>query len=82
MNESTKTTEEFRFGGEEVVAKIKELWRAGNIRHLVLKTKEDKKVFSLTLTIATIVTILLPQLVLIATIIALVLHCSIVIEKE
>ncbi|MCK9344512.1 MAG: DUF4342 domain-containing protein [Candidatus Pacebacteria bacterium] len=82
MTTETKNTEEFRINGGEVWNKIKELVRAGNVRHLVLNNKKDEKILSMTVTIAAILAILAPQIVVILTIIALFFGCSIVIKKD
>ena len=81
MTTETKK-EEFRINGGEVWAKIKELVRAGNVRHLVLNNKKEEKILSMTVTIAAILAILAPQIVVILTIIALFFGCSIVIKKD
>lgn len=82
MNQEKTRKEEFRFDGDKVWEKIKALVRAGNIRHLVLKSKENRAIFSITVTIAVILAILAPQIVVILTLIALFAGYSIVVEKD
>lgn len=82
MTEETKKNEEFRIDGGQVWTKVKELVRAGNMRHLVLNNKKNEKILSMTITIATILAILAPQIVVILVIIALFFGCSIVIKKD
>lgn len=82
MKEETTKKEEFRIDGAEVWAKIKAFAREGNIRHLILKRKNGNTIFSMTVTIGVILTILAPQIVVIITLIALFLGCSVVVEKS
>lgn len=82
MTDKTKRTEEFRFDGEQIWMKIKAFAKAGNIRRVVFRNKKNESIFSLTVTIAVILTIIAPQIVIIVTLVALLIHCSVVIEKE
>ncbi len=81
MTESTRS-EEFQFSGDTLLAKIKEIVRAGNIRRVVIKNEDGRVLIDIPLTIGVVGTLLAPQLAAIGAIAALVLKGSIVIEKE
>ena len=75
-------SEEFQFSGDTLLAKIKEIIRAGNVRRVIIKNEEGKVLIDIPLTLGVVGTLLAPQLAAIGAIAALVLKGSIVIEKE
>jgi len=76
-----RRTEEFRVTGEEVIAKVKELVREGNVRHIVIKNEEGRTLIEVPLTVGAVGAILLPVWAAIGTIAALVGRCTIVVER-
>ena len=75
-------SEEFQLSGDTLIAKIKEVIRAGNVRRIVIKNEEGRVLIDIPLTLGVVGTLLAPQLAAIGAIAALVLKGSIVIEKE
>lgn len=75
-------TEEFRVSGEELLAKIKELIRQGNIRRVMIKDREGKIVMEFPLTIGVVGAVLAPTLAAIGAIAALVSEATLVVEKS
>jgi hypothetical protein len=75
-------TEEFKVSGEEVVAKIKELVREGNIRRIIIKNEEGRVLIEIPLTIGVIGTVLLPVWAAIGAIAALVANLTITVERR
>src|SRR4029450_5408462 len=75
-------SEEFQFSGDTLIAKIKEIIRAGNVRRIVIKNEEGRVLIDIPLTLGVVGTLLAPQLAAIGRIAALVLKGSIVIGKE
>jgi hypothetical protein len=75
-------SEEFQFSGDTLLAKVKEVIRAGNIRRVIIKNEEGRTLVDIPLTIGVVGTLLAPQLAAIGAIAALVMRGSIVIEKE
>ena len=49
MSEEKVRTEEFRVSGEEVLAKIKELIREGNVRRVAIKNEEGRTLIDIPL---------------------------------
>lgn len=82
MTNNTGNKEIFRINGGEVWEKIKGLFRVGMLRHIVFKNKDNEKLFSVTVSIAVIIAIILPQPVIILTLILFILGYSVVVEKE
>jgi hypothetical protein len=79
----TKTTrEEFKVNGEQLLAKVKELFREGNIRRLIIKEKGGKTLIELPVTATVIGVVLAPTLAAVGAIAALVTECTIVVERS
>lgn len=77
-----KSKEEFVVKGEELLAKVKELIREGNIRQITIKNKEGKTLIVLPLTIGVIGAVLAPMLAAVGAIAALVTECTISVERR
>ena len=81
MSEFHTGTEEFRVNGEQLVAKVKEILREGNIRRLVIKDKDGRTLIEVPLTIGVVGVILVPVWAAIGAIAALVAEATVVVEK-
>ena len=81
MSEEKVRTEEFRVDGEELLAKIKNLVKEGNIRRITIKNREGKTVFEIPLTFGVVGALIAPQLAAIGAIAALVTEATVVVEK-
>jgi hypothetical protein len=81
MPETNYRTEEFQINGEEIIAKLKELMREGNIRRITIKNEEGRSLVDVPLTFGLVGVLLAPQLAAIGAIAALVTKCTLVIEK-
>jgi hypothetical protein len=82
MPEEKFRTEEFRVDGEELLAKIKNLIKEGNIRRVIIKDKEGKVVFEIPLTFGVVGALIAPQLAAIGAIAALLTEATVVVEKS
>jgi hypothetical protein len=81
MPETNFRTEEFQINGEEIIAKLKELMREGNIRRITIKNEEGRSLVDIPLTFGLVGVLLAPQLAAIGAVAALVTKCTLVIEK-
>lgn len=82
MEESQGTKEEFRVSGSELIQKVKELIKEGNIRRIIIKGDEDKTLIEIPLTVAVVGAMFLPVLAAVGAIAALVTDCTIVVERK
>jgi hypothetical protein len=82
MTEEKFRTEEFRVDGEELLSKIKNLIKEGNIRRVIIKDKEGKVVFEIPLTFGVVGALIAPQLAAIGAIAALLSEATVVVEKS
>ena len=82
MSQDKFRTEEFRVDGEELLRKIKDLIKEGNIRRVIIKDKEGKTLFEIPLTFGVVGALLAPQLAAIGAIAALLTEATVVVEKR
>ncbi len=82
MTEEKVRTEEFRVNGEDLIARIKNLIKEGNIRKVIIKDKEGKVVFEIPLTFSVVGALIAPQLAAIGAIAALLTEATVVVEKD
>lgn len=78
----TKRTEEFKVNGEDLLKKVKEIVKEGNVRKLTVRDKEGKDLVVLPLTLGVVGIALAPMLAAVGAIAALVTECTIVVERE
>jgi hypothetical protein len=81
MSESKFHTEEFSVNGDEILAKVKELIREGNIRRVIIKDKTGRILVEFPLTLGVVGAALAPVLVAVGAVAALVSEATIVVEK-
>lgn len=80
MTEKTHS-EEFHVNGEELLGKIKNMIKEGNIRRIIIKDKDGKTVFEIPLTFGVVGALIAPQLAAIGAIAALLTEATVVVEK-
>ena len=76
------TEDSFSVSGEELLKKIKELIREGNVREITIENKEGKTVMVLPLTVGVIGAALLPPLAAVGAIAALLSECTIRVKRK
>jgi len=81
MSESKVHTEEFSVNGDEILAKVKELIREGNIRRVIIKDKTGRILVEFPLTLGVVGAALAPVLVAVGAVAALLSEATIVVEK-
>jgi len=78
----TNKKEEFKVSGEELVEKIKEIIKEGNVRKIIIKNEDGESVVEFPLTIGAIGALIAPILAAVGAIAALLTKCTIVVEKK
>jgi Domain of unknown function (DUF4342) len=81
-NMARGTKESFTINGENLVKKIKELIKEGNIRKITIHDKAGKEVMSFPLTIGVVSTVIAPVLAAVGALAALIGECTIAVERE
>jgi hypothetical protein len=80
---STKTkVNSYTINSENLVKKIKEIIKEGNVRRIIIKNKEGRSLMEFPLTVGVVGTMLVPVLAAVGAIAALVKECTISVEKE
>ncbi len=74
--------EEFKVQGEELIKKIKELIKEGNVRKVTIKDKDGKVILSFPLTLGVVGAVLAPLLAAVGAVAALVTECTISVERS
>lgn len=74
--------ETYEVRGEDVLKKVKELIKEGNVRRIIIKDKNDKVLVEFPLTIGVVGAVLAPVLAAVGAIAALVAECTISVERE
>lgn len=78
----TSKTETFKVTGENLIKKIKELVKQGNVRKITIKDKKGKTLIVIPLTIGVVGAVIAPVLAAVGAIAALVTECTISVERE
>lgn len=73
--------EEFRVRGEDLIAKIKEIVKEGNVRRIIVKNEEGKVLVEIPLTLGVVGAVFLPVWAALGAIAALAANLTIVVEK-
>jgi hypothetical protein len=74
--------EEFKVKGEELLKKVNELVKEGNVRKVTIKDKEGKEILSFPLTLGVIGAVVAPILAAVGAVAALVTECTISVERK
>ncbi len=76
------STEEFKVSGKDLVGRVKEIIRQGNIRRVIIKNDKGDTILEIPVTIGVAGALLAPWLAAVGAVAALVTNCSIVVEKR
>ena len=79
---TTTKEESFNVNGEDLLKKVKEIIREGNVRKITIKDKTGKELIVLPLSLGVVGAVFAPALAAVGAIAALVAECSITVEKD
>lgn len=82
MTDENIKKEEFSINGEEVLAKVKEIIKAGHARRIIIRNEKGDDLLVIPLTFAAVGAIIAPVLAAVGALAALVTKCTIVVEKK
>ncbi len=74
--------EEFKVTGDEVIAKVKEILKAGNARKIIIRNEEGKDIIEVPLTLGAVGVLIAPALAAVGAVAALLTKCTIVVVKD
>ena len=78
----SRTTETYATRGEQLLVRVKELIREGNVRRVSIKNDEGRTLVEVPLTVGVVGAALAPALAAIGAIAALVSDCSIEVQRQ
>ncbi len=76
------TQETYEVDGDNLLNKVKEIVREGNVRRLIIKNEEGKRLIEIPLTVGPVGAVLLPAWAAIGVIAAIVTSASIEVERN
>mgnify|MGYP006300079213 CR=1 FL=1 len=77
-----KEKEEFWVKGNDLVDKVKEIIKKGNVTRIIVKNEEGQTLVEIPVTIGVVGTVIAPYVAILGGLAALVTRCKIVIEKQ
>lgn len=81
-DKKTSNQESFKVSGDELLSKIKEIIKEGNVRRVIIKNEEGATIIEFPLTIGAIGVVIAPLLAAVGAMAALITDCTIVVEKR
>ncbi|MGI8419702.1 MAG: DUF4342 domain-containing protein [Candidatus Levyibacteriota bacterium] len=76
-----KKEETFKVSGENLIKKVKELIKEGNVRRITIKDKTGKDLIIIPLSLGVVGVVLAPTLAAVGAIAALITECTITVER-
>lgn len=74
--------DKFKIDGHELLHKVKELIKEGNIRRIIIKDDKGKVLMEIPVTVAVVGTVIAPVLAAVGALAALVSKCTIEVERR
>lgn len=74
--------EEFKVKGDELLGRIRELIKEGNVRRLTIKNSDGKTMLEIPLTIGVVGALIAPVAAAIGAVAALVTECTVTVARE
>jgi hypothetical protein len=74
--------ESFKLNGNQIVDKIKQLIKEGNVRRIMIQNEKEETLLEIPLTVAVIGTMIAPILAAVGALAALLTNCTIVVERK
>ena len=76
-----KTTDSFEVKGEELIGKVKELIKEGNVRKITILDKKGHTILAIPVTVGVVGVIIAPVFAAIGAVAALVTECTIKVKR-
>ena len=82
MTDKEKIVEEIKVSGEQLLKKVNELIKEGNVRKVTIKDKNGNVILSFPLTFGVVGAVLAPLLAAVGAAAALITECTISVERN
>lgn len=77
-----ESREEFKVSGKDLIEKIRELIKEGNVRRIIVRNENGKKITEIPLTFGVLGAIILPALAALGAVVVLAANYTIEVIKE
>jgi hypothetical protein len=81
MATKKSASDQFKVNGDDLVKKVKDIIKEGNIRRIIIKNEKDVTLIEIPLTVGVVGAILVPVWAAVGVIAAMVTHCTVIVEK-
>ena len=81
-SQANSSQEQFKINGHEMVKKVKELIKEGNIRRIIIKNEKGKVMMEIPVTFAVVGTVFAPVLAAVGALAALMTKCTIEVQRK
>jgi len=78
----TENKEQFRIDGGEILSKVKELIKEGNVRRIIIKNEKGKAMMEIPVTFAVVGAVFAPVLAAVGALAALLSKATIEVERK
>ena len=75
-------SEQFKINGNEILAKVKELIKEGNVRRIIIKNEKGKTMMEIPVTFAVVGAVFAPVLAAVGALAALLTKATIEVERK
>jgi hypothetical protein len=82
MPRKNNSNEEFKVSGDEIIKKVKELIKEGNVRRIIIKNEKGETIMEMPLTFGAVGAVIAPVLAAVGALAALLTKCTIVVERR
>lgn len=82
MADQQTTREEFSVNGDQLVEKVKELVKEGNVRRIIIKNEKGDSLLEIPVTFAVVGALIAPVLAAVGALAALLTNCTVVVERR
>ena len=76
------TQDQFKIYGHELISKVKELIKEGNVRRIIIKNEKGKEMMEIPVTIAVVGAVFAPVLAAVGALAALMTKCTLEVERK
>ena len=82
MPDEQTRRETFRVNADDVMKKVRELIKEGNVRRIIIQNEEGKTLLEIPLTFVVIGTVLAPVLAAVGALAGVLTNCTLVVERR
>jgi len=82
MSEEKTRRETFRVNADDVMKKVRELIKEGNVRRIIIQNEDGKTLLEIPLTFVVIGTVIAPVLAAVGALAGVLTNCTLIVERK